>query len=70
VAVAYAVGFVAARGVDRSLGGIGGTACALAAGTLAYVAVVVAAGGLVRRDRERLALLLSRLRARAPARRS
>nr|MDQ3936751.1 lipopolysaccharide biosynthesis protein [Actinomycetota bacterium] len=64
VAVAYAAGFGAARGVDVALGQEVGTAAALLAGTMAYVFAVFVCGGLVQRDRDRLALAARRFRER------
>ena len=55
--LAYGLGFITARATDTVLEGVLGTFVALAAGTAAYV-IVVAAGGINRRDRERLSALL------------
>jgi O-antigen/teichoic acid export membrane protein len=52
---AYGAGFGAARVVDDGLDGAAGLLAGMGAGALAYVVVLAAAGGLVRRDRERLA---------------
>jgi O-antigen/teichoic acid export membrane protein len=62
LALAYAAGLGAARGIDHLIEGMGGTACALAAGTGAYLAVAFLAGALVARDRTRLSEALERLR--------
>ena len=66
VVVASAAGFAAARGVDTALGQELGTACALAAGSVAYLVVLLPAAGLLARDRERLAALWAQ-RSREPA---
>jgi O-antigen/teichoic acid export membrane protein len=55
--VAYGFGFITARAIDSTLDGAIGTLVALAAGSVAYV-VIVAAGAINRRDRERLSELL------------
>jgi hypothetical protein len=62
-------GFAIARLIDSSIGGIAGLVPALIAGAAAYGGVFVLAGGVNRRDRERLSALLAavRRRPRAPA---
>jgi O-antigen/teichoic acid export membrane protein len=61
--VAYAAGFAAARAIVEAAPSLAGLALALAAGTLAYAAVV-ALGAVNARDRRRLGELAERLRAR------
>jgi O-antigen/teichoic acid export membrane protein len=69
LAVAFVAGFAIARLIDSSIGGIAGLVPALIAGAAAYGGVFVLAGGVNRRDRERLSALLAavRRRPRAPA---
>jgi O-antigen/teichoic acid export membrane protein len=68
---AYAGGFGAARAIEDSLAGSPAALPAgLVAGTLAYAAALALAGGIDRRDRDRLSEALAALRARfgrAPA---
>ncbi|HEX8742443.1 MAG TPA: polysaccharide biosynthesis C-terminal domain-containing protein [Thermoleophilaceae bacterium] len=59
LAAGYAAGFAAARSVDAALYGEVGTACAVAAGAVVYLAIAVG-GGLQERDRERLAAIRGR----------
>jgi O-antigen/teichoic acid export membrane protein len=63
---AYAAGFAAARGVAVVLPGVAGLLPALAGGALAYVLVLVAAGGINDRDRGRAADAVAQLRRRRP----
>jgi O-antigen/teichoic acid export membrane protein len=66
--VAYAAGFGVARAIDAANDGVAGLLVAMVAGTLAFVALFVLAGGLTSADRARLRSLADRLRARrAPA---
>lgn len=69
LALAYGAGFAAARGVDVALPGLAALAPALAAGTLAYAAVLLAAGGVNARDRERIRSGRAALARRRVARR-
>ena len=62
--VAYAAGFGAAHAVERAAPSLAALPLCLAAGTLAYVAVLILGGGVNRRDRERIAVLRARLRSR------
>ncbi len=62
--VAYAAGFGAARAVLDADGSLVGLVLALAAGTLAYVAVLALLGAVNRRDHQRLGELVTHLRAR------
>jgi O-antigen/teichoic acid export membrane protein len=64
--IAYGAGFGAARGIDVTVEGYGGLVAALVAGTLAYAAVMVLAGGLLTRDRQRLATSLRAVATRLP----
>ena len=64
LAVAFVAGFVVARLIDSSLGGIAGVVPALLGGASVYVGLFVLAGGVNERDRERLSALLSALRKR------
>ena len=68
LAVAFVAGFAIARLIDSSIGGIAGLVPALIAGAAAYGGVFVLAGGVNRRDRERLSALLAAVRRgrRAP----
>ncbi|HKP17780.1 MAG TPA: hypothetical protein VJT84_04820 [Gaiellaceae bacterium] len=60
---AYAAAFACARLLDAILPGVAGVLAAGGGGTLCFVAVLVSAGGLLPRDRERLAdLRLRRVR--------
>jgi hypothetical protein len=61
---AYAGGFAASRVVYNTIGGFGGLAIALVCGLVAYAAVFALAGGIGRRDRERVQALLESRRAR------
>ncbi len=60
----YAAGFAAAHAVATALPGVAGLLPALAAGSAAYVAVLVAGGGVNDRDRARIAALSRWMRAR------
>jgi O-antigen/teichoic acid export membrane protein len=62
--VAYAAGFGAAHAVEQAAPSLAALPLCLAAGTLAYVAVLVLGGGVNRRDRERIGVLRARLRSR------
>jgi O-antigen/teichoic acid export membrane protein len=64
VLTAYGAGFVAARAAETALPGLAGLGPALVAGCTAYAAVFVAAGGVTRRDRRRLARAIALLRDR------
>jgi O-antigen/teichoic acid export membrane protein len=68
MAFSYAAGFAAARIVDSALSGLLGLAAALVAGSLAYACCIIAAGGVLPRDRERLRRVIRRLRPRAQMR--
>ena len=61
-AIAYAGGFAASRAIDSALPGISGLALALAVGSLAYGALLLLGGGVLERDRRRLAQAASRFR--------
>ena len=63
VPVAYACGFAAAHLTSASLPGAGGVVAALSAGSAAFAAGFVLAGGINSRDRERLGSIVARLRA-------
>jgi len=62
--VAYAAGFGAAHAVEQAAPSLAALPLCLAAGTLAYVAVLILGGGVNRRDRERIGVLRTRLRSR------
>jgi O-antigen/teichoic acid export membrane protein len=64
LALAYGAGFGAARVLERSLDSTAALPLCVAAGSLAYALVLVAAGGVNRRDRDRLDELAGRLRTR------
>jgi O-antigen/teichoic acid export membrane protein len=66
--LAYAAGFGAANGVERAAPSLAALPLCLAAGSLAYVAVLVLCGGVNRRDRERLDALIVRVRSRRASR--
>jgi O-antigen/teichoic acid export membrane protein len=66
--LAYAAGFGAAHAVEVAAPSIAALPACLAAGLAAYAAALVLAGGVNRRDRERLAELLERLRSRRAGR--
>jgi O-antigen/teichoic acid export membrane protein len=68
LAAAYLAGFVVSHGLDGLVPQPGGLVLALSAGSVAYGTTLLLVGGLTPRDRERIALALSRLRARHPAR--
>jgi O-antigen/teichoic acid export membrane protein len=68
LAGAYAVGFVTARVIDDAIASEFGVLVALIAGTAAYVATLVIAGGLLPRDRDQLRTLASRFNQRSPVR--
>jgi O-antigen/teichoic acid export membrane protein len=68
--VAYAAGFLAARGLERALPSAGAVPLDLAAGLAAYAAIFLAFGGVNGRDRERLAQVRSWLQARRAAART
>lgn len=61
IAVGYGVGFAAAHAVDAQLGGPGGLALALLAGSAAYAAALLLVGGVAPRDRDRARRLVRRL---------
>ncbi|HET6997990.1 MAG TPA: lipopolysaccharide biosynthesis protein [Solirubrobacterales bacterium] len=63
--LAYAAGFGAAHGVEMALPSLAALPLSLAAGCLAYAAVLVLCGGVNGRDRERIGQLLERIRTRA-----
>jgi O-antigen/teichoic acid export membrane protein len=65
--VSYACGFATARVIEQSVPSLGGLLLSLAAGTIAYCAAVLLAGGLNQRDRERLIEILAMARARRRA---
>lgn len=67
--VAYAAGFGAAHAVEQAAPSLAALPLCLAAGTLAYVAVLILGGGVNRRDRERIGVLRARLRSRLGRRR-
>jgi O-antigen/teichoic acid export membrane protein len=60
--IATGAGFGAARAVDEALGGVLGTLLALTAGSIVYCALLLVAGGIGERDRERLRAVAARLR--------
>jgi hypothetical protein len=60
-ALAYVVAFGLARAFDTAVPGLPGLLTALFAGLVAYVACFALLGGLLPRDRERLASLARRL---------
>ncbi len=62
IVAAFAAGFASARAIDSWIGGLLGLAGALTAGTVAYVAVLVAIGGFAERDRDRALRLTARFR--------
>lgn len=62
VLVAYAGGFATSRTIDSTLSGVLGLGLALVAGTIAYCACLYLVGGLLERDRRRLAESIARLR--------
>jgi O-antigen/teichoic acid export membrane protein len=67
LALAYGVGFTVARITDTALDGPLGVLAALVAGSVAYIAVFVLAGGIGDRDRQRIRevrAMLVRRRAR------
>ena len=64
LALAYAAGFGAARAVDSTLDGLLALVPALAAGTVAYLAIFWIAGGINARDRDRATSLRSERRGR------
>lgn len=64
IVLGYAAGFAAAHAVATALPGVAGLLPALAAGSAAYVAVLVAGGGVNDRDRARIAALSRWMRAR------
>lgn len=64
LALAYAAGFLAAHAVQHALPSVAGLPLDLLAGSLAYVVVFLACGGVNGRDRERFSQLLERVRAR------
>jgi O-antigen/teichoic acid export membrane protein len=66
ILAAYGAGFAAARFVDDALPGPPGAAVALAVGAVAYLGALVVTGGLLARDRNRIASGITRLR-RSPA---
>ena len=63
--LAYTVGFGIARVADIALEGVAGLLAALGAGSVAYVAAFLVAGGMKARDWERAAPLLARVRGRS-----
>lgn len=69
-AIAYSGSFLAARLLDDTLDGHAGTAVALVAGCVIYVSAFVGLGGMDETDRERLKMLVERLRRRGAAERS
>jgi O-antigen/teichoic acid export membrane protein len=69
VALGYAAGFAAAHATAAVLPGLAGLLPALAAGSSAYLAALVAGGGVNERDRARLAALARWVRARRRRRR-
>jgi hypothetical protein len=64
VPAAYAAGYAAAWVLDHALPRPAGLPLALAAGTAAFAAVLLAVGGLSDRDRDRFAHARGRLRTR------
>jgi O-antigen/teichoic acid export membrane protein len=62
--LAYGAGFGAARGTAELVPGVAGLVPALAAGAIAFVAVLVATGGLNDRDRARIGFVAHRVRGR------
>ena len=62
--LAYCAGFAAAHAVVIGLPGYAGLLIALSLGVVAYLAVLVGAGGLTARDRSRIAIAWRTLRAR------
>jgi O-antigen/teichoic acid export membrane protein len=66
--LAYAAGFGAANGIERAAPSLAALPLCLAAGSLAYVAVLVLCGGVNRRDRERIDALAARVRSRRASR--
>jgi O-antigen/teichoic acid export membrane protein len=61
---AYTVGFAAARAVDAQTDGLLGLVAAMAAGSIAFLAVFVLAGGPTPADRARVTILRARLTSR------
>jgi O-antigen/teichoic acid export membrane protein len=59
LAVAYAAGFAVARVVDSLLPGVLGLIAALAAGSIAYPAGLLAVGGVLPRDRRRVETIVA-----------
>lgn len=68
--LAYGGAFVASRAVDRSVGGVPGLFVALTAGTVAYLALFLALGGVLARDRDRVRAVSALLRARRSLKRA
>jgi O-antigen/teichoic acid export membrane protein len=62
LALAYGLGFLAARAVDEALPGLLGAGCGLVAGAGLYTGVLLASGALQARDRARLAGALAAIR--------
>jgi O-antigen/teichoic acid export membrane protein len=59
--IAYAAGFGLAHLLDSLLGGIGGLAVSMAAGTLAYALCLTLIGGMLPRDRARVSAAVMRV---------
>jgi O-antigen/teichoic acid export membrane protein len=64
IALAYGAGFFVARTLDSAVPGPGGLLVALAMGSVAYAACIVVGGGVLPRDRERLASVTRSVRDR------
>ncbi len=67
LALAYAGGFGAANAVERVAPSLAALPLCLAAGCLAYAAVLVLCGGVNERDRDRFSHLAARVRSRSSA---
>jgi O-antigen/teichoic acid export membrane protein len=63
--LAYAAGFGASWGVFTAIGGYAGTFAGLVAGSLTYVALFALLGGVLPRDRERIAQVIQARRDRS-----
>jgi O-antigen/teichoic acid export membrane protein len=64
ILAAYGAGFAVARIVDDGLPGPAGALVALGVGAIAYVVALVATGGLLARDRQRIRAGIGRIRGR------
>lgn len=67
IVLAFTAGFVVARIIDQALPEPLGAIVGIVAGAMAYVVMLVAGGGLLPRDRQRIAGVFARIRQRQAA---